>query len=716
MSTAQGDRGTDIHFCSTCRSLPASIFVFIQRADGSRALLASTDELGRYTGYRIEELIADTSLLWSCIAREDWTAVDAAGRRAVTELVETQVECRMRPHDSEDEVWVNVALRPKAQPDGSVLCYGLIVDSGDRKGLENTLRHQELRFANTVASMSGAVFRYVAREKGKDSIEYLSPGCEGIFEVPEEAVADDTTRLWQMIESEDIDAFNASVKRSAQDLSPFQQRYRIRSATGKLKWLDAMGQPQRTDDGNIAWDTVVIDVTERVTAEQRGLELEHRLRYVAVHDSLTGLPNRVRLEQRLKIAIERMASHGSGPFAVVNLDLDRFKVINDSLGQDGGDDLLRHVARILDSSLRSTDIACRIAGDEFAILLEEVGTKEEVRHAITRINERLTEPLRIGGQSIRTSVSMGVVVANGTYRVPGDVLRDANIAMHRAKGDKRSFYALFDTAMHAQARERLQLEADLRTAVEEQQLLVYYQPIVCTRTHQTLALEALVRWLHPQRGLTSPTAFIPVAEETGQIRDIDRLVIRQAIADLQELRETLGDAAPEYVSVNCSARDLASSDCVAFLDELLACSELDQSNVQLEVTESMLIEEFDQARATLQALSKRGFRISLDDFGTGYSSLSYLHQLPVDTLKADRSFIQTAESDSTALGILSSLAVLAKSLHLPIIAEGVETEKQLKLVTQLGYHCAQGYHYSRPLPAKELRQWLIGKQERVVQS
>jgi diguanylate cyclase (GGDEF)-like protein/PAS domain S-box-containing protein len=472
---------------------------------------------------------------------------------------------------------------------------------------------------------------------------------------------------------------------------PVPTTYRMRQKSGNYIWFETLTRPIVDAAGQIVqFQTTSRDVTERI-------QIQNRLRHDALHDSLTGLPNRNLLMERLELAVNRAKRLESYHFAVLFLDLDRFKVVNDSLGHLAGDQLLITIAHKLQSTLRATDLAVRLGGDEFVILLDEIQDIQEAVRATERIFAELRVPLIIEGRKVYTTTSIGIVFGTKDYAQPVHLLRDADIAMYRAKNHGKARYAIFDAVMHTQALQRLHLENDLRQAIDRQEFVLYYQPIVALDTNRLAGFEALVRWQHPTQGLKSPGEFVAVAEEIGLITPLDYWVLRKACEQLAAWQIAFPHLSSMKVSVNLSAQDLQRPDLLEEVDRVLAETHLDGRCLVLEITESMLIEDIEATIVLLERLKRSGIQISIDDFGTGYSSLSYLHRLPVDNLKVDRSFVNQMQEGKRNDQIVETIAVLSEQLELDAIAEGIETQQQLERLQRLGYKFGQGYLFSRPL-------------------
>jgi diguanylate cyclase (GGDEF)-like protein/PAS domain S-box-containing protein len=430
--------------------------------------------------------------------------------------------------------------------------------------------------------------------------------------------------------------------------------------------------------------------------------MEEQLRHDTLHDALTGLPNRLLFMERLSHSIARSKRRESHLFAVLFLDLDRFKVINDSLGHHVGDEMLVLIAQRLQRCLREEDTVARFGGDEFAILLEEISGISDATRVAERIQAELSAPVNLSGFDVFTSASIGIALSSSAYERPEYLLRNADMAMYRAKGMGQSRFEVFDRTMHAQALARLQLETDLRRALDRQEFVVHYQPIISLNTGRICGVEALVRWDHPDQGLMTPDEFIPAAEETGLILPLGRWVLGEACRKVRQWRAHYGAETLGSVGVNLSAKQFSQVDLVEQIWDALRSSGLPPEALRLEITESAVMENADAAIVLLSRLKGLGVQLSLDDFGTGYSSLSYLHRFPLDALKIDRSFVARIDAEERTTRLVETVLTLARGLEVSAVAEGIETEEQLATLRALRCDLGQGFLFSRPLPPDEL--------------
>jgi len=471
---------------------------------------------------------------------------------------------------------------------------------------------------------------------------------------------------------------------------------------GSVRWVSTTKLPLRDIKGNLVGSFGISrDITDRK-------EFEDQLERQAFFDVLTELPNRALFMNRLqhlfhrsrRIELDRL-------FAVLYLDIDRFKGINDGLGHQAGDELLVEVARRLERCLRPSDTLARLGGDEFTILLEEIGCASDATAIADRIGDALAIPFVVQGQEVFSSASLGIALSSSHYQRPEEMLRDADTAMYRAKASGRSRHQVFDAEMHQRAVSLLRLETDLRRAIERHELVPYYQPIIDLETRTLRGFEALARWKHPTRGMVMPDVFIPLAEETGLIGSIGSFMLWQACRQMKDWQLKHERNPPLFISVNVSTRQLAQGDVAEQVRRVLLETGLSAETLILEITESALMQNLKTGAPEIRRLHDMAVRLHVDDFGTGYSSLSYLHNFPVHTLKVDKSFVSRMEGAPNQAEIVRAIVSLAQNLGMEVTAEGVETRAQADALQDLHCTSAQGFLFSRPVPAAEAERLIV---------
>jgi diguanylate cyclase (GGDEF)-like protein/PAS domain S-box-containing protein len=573
----------------------------------------------------------------------------------------------------------------------------------DRKQAQQLLQESEQRLESILNSLEEVVWSFSI--DGTRAL-YVNAAVEKVYGRPR-ADFYQNSRLWlEMIHAEEAEKIER-ICQEWQQAGSFTVEYQMLRPDGDVRWLrdrghvvhDAQGVAKRLD-------RVVYDITEQKRAEET-------LIYNALHDDLTGLPNRTLFMDRVEQTLKQSRRNPQYLFAVLFIDLDRFKVINDSLGHAVGDQLLISFAQLLEQNLRSVDSIARLGGDEFTILLDNISGIHEAIVIAERIQSAVRAPLQLKNHAVVVSASIGIVLSSDKYNHASELLRDADIAMYHAKDLGKARYAIFDQAMYAQALETLKLENDLRQALDQHELQLYYQPIVNLHTHQLTGFEALLRWQHPERGLISPSQFIPNAEENGLIVPIGEWVIRQACQQLQRWTIQFPLAHALKLSINLAWKQFVEPKLVQCLDQILLDTGLNGNALILEVTESMLMTPGQDTLNTLQQLKARDIQLSIDDFGTGYSSLSYLHRFPMDTLKIDRTFVSRMETLEN-FEIVKTIITLAHTLGMSVVAEGVETPKQFEQLRSLGCELAQGYYLSLPLESQAVTALLASATQSVI--
>ena len=553
--------------------------------------------------------------------------------------------------------------------------------------IEQTAKETEARFRSLVQHSSD-VFAIL---DPMGIIRYVSPAAERVFGTSAERMLNRT--LAELVHEADRIAYEAHFSASLMgSLSTSHIGCRMMRTDGEWMRTETVATNLLADPNVNGIVLTIRDVTERVT-------LEEHLRHQALHDPLTGLGNRALFQDRVAHGLAR-AERTNDEVAVVFLDLDNFKEINDSLGHAAGDAVLVQTANRLRTCLRDSDTAARFGGDEFAILLEQTRGEGEVMDVANRISAALGRPLQVEGKDVDLNASIGIARAQPQQNAD-EVLRNADVAMYHAKARGKACAVLYESGMHAAVLDRIELQADLRKAIERAELALVYQPIVELGTQQIIGAEALVRWNHPYRGLVSPMDFIPLAEETGLIVEIGEWVLRTAATDAATWPVPPGQQ-PVTITVNLSARQMVDGNFIDILKKTLATSKLDADRLVLELTESMLVGRNNDTLALLHRIRALGVRLAIDDFGTGYSSLGYLSQYPLDVLKIDRSFVQGMDQGPNGRALASAVVALGRSLKLKVVAEGIERAEQEWDLRNLGCDYGQGYLYSRPISCYQL--------------
>ena len=585
--------------------------------------------------------------------------------------------------------WVSTSKLPLRDPQGKMIGFvGVGRDITKLKQAEEALMESEERYALATRGANDGLWDWNL----KTNTLYYSSRWKSIFGYSENEIGASPDEWFTRVHPEDVEQLRTKVSYHLEGhTTDFQGEYRMRHKDGTYLWVLSRGLAVRgTDGAAYRMAGSISDITSRKRAEEQII-------HDALHDALTGLPNRSLFMDRLGRVFERTKRLDEKLFTVLYLDFDRFKLVNDSLGHAVGDQLLIASARRLELCLRSIDTVARFGGDEFVILLEDIACLEEAMLVTERIQSELALPYNLNGHQVFNSVSIGIVMSTPDYDNPEEILRDADTAMYSAKALGRGHHAVFDRTMRDQAMTRLDLETDLRMALERQEFFVDYQPIVSLETRGIIGFEALVRWLHPSRGVVAPAEFIPAAEETGLIIPIDQWVLRESCRQMRKWQEELPMDPPLTISVNLSAKHFGQPDLAKQIALVLQETGLDACSLKLELTESMIVEDSRAVSSVLSELGALGVQVQIDDFGTGYSSLGYLHRLPIDTLKIDRTFISKMGMSGNGSEIVRTILVLAHDLGMKVIAEGVETLDQLTRLRGLECEYGQGFLFAKPV-------------------
>jgi diguanylate cyclase (GGDEF)-like protein/PAS domain S-box-containing protein len=578
----------------------------------------------------------------------------------------------------------------------------LQIEITERQLIEESLKVSEERLDSILGAIEDVVW---SMDETMSKTFYLNAAVEKIYGYSMSDFLEDHHLWLKVIHPED----RVRVKNTTHTLpitGSFNEEYRILRPDREVCWVSNQGHCVYDRDGNLLRvDGIVRDITAQKKAQQQ-------LVHDALHDPLTNLPNRNLFMERVEQALNHNKRNPQYLFAVMFIDLDRFKMINDSLGHIVGDQFLQAIAKLLASCLRGGDTVARLGGDEFTILVNDMRDPNEAMMIAERILNKFLHPIEIGDQSIFGSASIGIVINNREYETSDNLLRDADIAMYRAKSLGKGRFTIFDKEMYEQNLKTIQLDNDLRYALDRQEFELYYQPILHLSSEKLAGFEALIRWHHPERGLVPPNDFIPIAEETGLIIAIGDWVLHQASQQMHDWQSKFPEAKSLKMSINFTCQQIREKNLIEKLDRVLAVSGIDGSVLRLEITESSMMDQGEETIAKLEELRARNIQLSLDDFGQGYSSLSYLHRFPINTLKIDRTFVEQMSLGGQNLEIIRTIIILAHALDMNVVAEGVETHEQMSILKQLGCEYAQGYLFSRPVIAasaeKMIRSLFLG--------
>ncbi len=581
----------------------------------------------------------------------------------------------------------------------AALLHRAIIYAIERHSAEQALIKVKERYALAVAGANDCIWDW---EAGSEAA-YFSPRWNELVGLPPEVTVDRLDDWVDRIHPEDVAELRRLINARPEGLRQnFEHEHRLRHENGDYIWVYARGVILADPDGK------AVRMAGSISSIAKRKETEHELIHRALHDALTGLPNRVLFVDRLQQALRRFKRNNALRFAVLYFDLDGFKFVNDSLGHSAGDSLLVSIARRLLSVIRPGDTVARMGGDEFAVLVSDIDDESDTAQVAERIHTLFQQEFSIAGRGMYTSASIGVAVVAKQYQSPEELLRDADLAMYRAKRSETESTVIFDTTMHQAAISRLNMETDLRRALARGEFVLYYQPIVTLNERRIVAFEALLRWLHPEKGVLGPEAFLSVVEDTGMLANLSWWVLEQACRQAQEWRKLFVNGTPLGMSVNVSASMFRAENAAQRLKSIIVDSGIPPQDLSLELTERDCMDHEEATHAVLSELRRFGVKIHMDDFGTGYSSLSYLQRCSYDTLKIDRSFVRKLESEQDSAAIIKTIVGLGRMLNMNVVAEGVESQLQIDALVSMDCPEAQGYWFSRPVPPGEAGMLLQG--------
>ena len=578
----------------------------------------------------------------------------------------------------------------------SRLVRSYLIEITERCNMQVAVQKSEERYALAARGANDGLWDW---DINKNTI-YLSPRWKSMIGYEEFELSDSMDEWLTRIHPDDVKGVQSELNRNVKGAKPFFEcEFRLKHRNGDYRYFRSRGMVV-FDSHNQALRMAgsQTDITEYNLAREQLLR-------DAFYDAMTSLPNRVLLLDRMSQALKQCKRRENEYCAVLFIDLNRFKLINDSLGHIIGDKLLVEVSKRLQRCIREGDTIARLGGDEFVVLMSSLEDVDDAKIAAQRIHDTLKHPFNLAGREVFSSASIGIAMGNRHYEQPEDLLRDADVAMHQAKEKGKDSYAVFQSAMHKEAITLLDLENDLRRAIERNELQLFYQPIIDLKSNKISAFEALLRWQHPTKGLVAPSDFIPLAEETGLIIPIGSWLLRDACQRLYQWQQEFPSSTPLSICVNISSRQFAHHEFVSTVESILEDIPVAYGSLKLEITEGVIMRQPEMVATRLTKLKDLGVKLSVDDFGTGYSSLSYLQSFPVDTLKVDRSFVmRMGHPDSRE--IVKTIVMLAHNLGLDVVAEGVETEAQAQLLKAMDCEFVQGYYYSRPIEHNKASQML----------
>ncbi|MEZ6192436.1 MAG: EAL domain-containing protein [Phycisphaerales bacterium] len=603
-------------------------------------------------------------------------------------------------HTRKDGSRVNVSvnLSPIRDPRGEVTALSVVVrDIDERKRAERALEKSEQRYALAAVAANDGLWDWDILTNEV----YYSPRWKSILGYGEDELVPTIQSWTDMIHTSDLGQFQADLTlHLAGQSKTLSNQHRVLTRDGRERWVLCRGMAVRDEEGRaIRIAGSLSDITKQKESEAALIQQAH-------HDKLTNLPNRTLFVELIRQALARARRVSGYKFALLFLDFDRFKVINDSLGHEYGDMLLTSIAQQLRVQLRTVDTAARLGGDEFVVLLDGIDGLSGAIEVAERLLETFARPHSLGGHDVISTASIGIVTSEGDYHKPEEMVRDADNAMYQAKASGRARYVVFDEQMHAKALARLNLEKDIRKATALGQMRLDYQPIVSLESGELMGFEALVRWEHPELGPVRPDTFIQIAEETGEIVALGTWVLEQACRQLVVWKQTLQGAADIFVNVNVSKRQIAQPDVIATLARVFRETGVDPAYIKLEITESVIMDDRHGITPVLDEIRHMGVQLAMDDFGTGHSSLSCLHSFPIDVLKIDREFILNMEQRIEYTAVIQAIVTLAHTLGISVVAEGLETAEQVAQLQALECDHAQGYYFARPLSVAQAGEYI----------
>ena len=668
-------------------NLPGAVFRCLATPPYRDEFMSEAVEL--LTGYSADDFMSQRVTFNDLILPDHLERTDQELEAALARGGPYVIEYPIRHRDSSIR-WISENGRVlQESPGAGGYLDGFMFDITSRVEAIAETKASETKLEHLIANVPGAVFRCEIEAPYRDM--FISDAVLELCGYDAETFYNGDLEFYDLVVPNHRAALNRSIAESVEHGHAYAVEFQYRHRDGSLRWIEERGQVVRNALGEPVWiDGAMFDLTERK-------QLEARLEHEAAHDPLTGLPNRTLLIHHLETTLHRSRRTG-GITAALFVDLDRFKLVNDALGHAAGDELLVLFSRRLHSVMRGSDLAARTGGDEFVIICSDLAEANEAEIIAGRIADSLREPFTVRGRSIFVNASVGIAIADGDDTSADDVLRNADAAAYCAKDRGRNRYEIFDDALRAATAAALEVETDLHRALDDHQLFLRYQPVVELASGRLVGAEGLVRWQHPERGLLSPDEFLPAAEVSGLIVALGREVLELAVGAMSGVEE----ATLSSVAINFSPRELAQPDVVERVRSTLERHGVEPRRLCIEITETAVLDEVDTAIATLSALRDLGVRLAIDDFGTGYSSLSYLRRLPVDIVKIDRSFTGELGVDSANLTIVAGIIGLARGLGLEVIAEGVETPRQLEVLRDLGCAFGQGYLFAAPVALDDM--------------